>query len=151
MLLDLARTDLNRSCQASEVTHCKEVQMFSHVIHLVSKVEARLKSGIHAAQVFADTFPAGTLSGAPKLRAIELIAEHEPQSRGLYGGAVGCYGLNGDCIHAIAIRSFFSNQGSLTYQAGAGVVMDSIPSSEADEVEGKLEALAQAMDLAETL
>ena len=151
MLLDLARNDLNRSCQASEVTHCKEVQMFSHVIHLVSKVEARLKSGIHAAQVFADTFPAGTLSGAPKLKAIELIAEHEPQSRGLYGGAVGCYGLNGDCIHAIAIRSFFSNQGCLTYQAGAGVVMDSIPSSEADEVEGKLEALAQAMDLAETL
>ena len=150
MLLDLARNDLNRSCQNSEVKRLKEVQLFSHVIHLVSVVQAQAKSGLHSSKIFADTFPAGTLSGAPKLRAIELISEHEPHARGLYGGAVGCYGLNGDCIHAIAIRSFFSYQGNLHYQAGAGIVMDSVPSSEADEVEGKLRALAQAMDLAET-
>ena len=110
-----------------------------------------MREGVHAARVFADTFPAGTLSGAPKLRAIELIAEHEPHSRGLYGGAVGCYGLNGDCIHAIVIRSFVSEGGRLHYQAGAGVVMDSVPESEAEEVERKLHALAKAMDLAETL
>lgn len=151
MLLDLARNDLNRSCHASEVSRFKEVQVFSHVIHLVSHVKARLRDGVHAAQVFADTFPAGTLSGAPKLRAIELIAEHEPHARGLYGGAVGCFGLNGDCIHAIVIRSFVSQRGRLHYQAGAGVVLDSIPSSEAKEVERKLFALAKATDLAETL
>lgn len=151
MLLDLARNDLNRSGHPSRVSRFKEVQLFSHVIHLVSHVQARLRDGVHAARVFADTFPAGTLSGAPKLRAIELIAEHEPHSRGLYGGAVGCYGLNGDCIHAIVIRSFVSRGGSLHYQAGAGVVMDSIPEAEAEEVERKLHALAKAMDLAETL
>jgi anthranilate synthase component 1 len=151
MLLDLARNDLNRSGHPSHVSRFKEVQLFSHVIHLVSHVQARLRDGVHAARVFADTFPAGTLSGAPKLRAIELIAEHEPHSRGLYGGAVGCYGLNGDCIHAIVIRSFVSRGGSLHYQAGAGVVMDSIPEAEAEEVERKLHALAKAMDLAETL
>ena len=151
MLLDLARNDLNRSGHPSRVSRHKEVQLFSHVIHLVSHVQSRMREGVHAARVFADTFPAGTLSGAPKLRAIELIADHEPHSRGLYGGAVGCYGLNGDCIHAIVIRSFVSEGGCLHYQAGAGVVMDSIPESEAEEVERKLHALAKAMDLAETL
>ena len=151
MLLDLARNDLNRSCHRSEVSRFKEVQLFSHVIHLVSHVRARLREGVHAARIFGDTFPAGTLSGAPKLRAIELIAGHEPHARGLYGGAVGCYGLNGDCTHAIVIRSFVSRAGSLHYQAGAGVVMDSQPAAEADEVERKLHALAKAMDLAETL
>ena len=151
MLLDLARNDLNRNCHRSEVSRFKEVQLFSHVIHLVSHVQARLREGIHAARIFGDTFPAGTLSGTPKLRAIELIASHEPHARGLYGGAVGCYGLNGDCTHAIVIRSFVSRTGRLHYQAGAGVVMDSLPASEADEVERKLHALAKAMDLAETL
>ena len=151
MLVDLARNDLNRHCQKVEVSKFQEAQFFSHVIHLVSRVTGKLIPGQSALNVFAGTFPAGTLSGAPKVRALQIISELEPTHRGPYGGAIGFFGLNGSCHHAIIIRSFVSKQNTLTSQAGAGVVIGSDPQKELEEVNHKLGALEKALKLAETL
>ncbi len=148
MLVDLARNDLSRNSNHVKVDTFKEVQYFSHVIHLVSKVSGELTKNISPIKVVADTFPAGTLSGAPKHMAMTLIDKYENVSRGYYGGAIGFMGFNGDFNHAIMIRSFLSKNGYLYYQAGAGVVSKSVIESELQEVNNKLAALRQAMDLA---
>ncbi|KAA9339384.1 anthranilate synthase component I family protein [Hymenobacter busanensis] len=145
MLVDLARNDLARHAQHVEVRRFREIQYYSHVIHLVSHVAATLADGTDPLQVAADTFPAGTLSGAPKVRAMQLIDELEPTARGLYGGCIGHLGLGGDFNHAIFIRSFVSIGGTLYYQAGAGVVAKSEVESELNEVHHKLAALRQAL------
>ncbi|GAB2951996.1 anthranilate synthase component I family protein [Hymenobacter coalescens] len=145
MLVDLARNDLARHGRKVEVRRFREVQYYSHVIHLVSHVAATLAEGTDSLQVAADTFPAGTLSGAPKVRAMQLIDELEPSARGAYGGCLGHLGLNGDFNHAIFIRSFVSTGNTLYYQAGAGVVAKSDIESELNEVHHKLGALRQAM------
>jgi anthranilate synthase component 1 len=149
MLVDLARNDLSRNGSRVEVERFKEIQYYSHVIHLVSKVTGVLAEGTSTIQIVADTFPAGTLSGAPKHRAMQLIARYEKTRRGCYGGAIGFLGFNGDFNHAIMIRSFFSQSNTLYYQAGAGVVAQSVPEKELQEVNNKLEALRRAMDEAE--
>ena len=151
MLVDLARNDLSRNGDHVVVESFKEVQFYSHVIHLVSKVTAKLKEGVPSLKMIGDTFPAGTLSGAPKYRALELIDELEPSSRGYYGGAIGFLGFNGDYNHAIMIRSFFSQNNTLTYQAGAGVVAKSVIESELAEVNNKLAALRKALKMAEEI
>lgn len=151
MLVDLARNDLSRHGTDVKVEVYREVQYYSHVLHLVSKVTAKMQPGTSAFKVVGDTFPAGTLSGAPKYRAMELIDEIENSSRGFYGGAIGHMSFNGDYNHAIMIRSFLSKDNSLRFQAGAGVVADSVPTSELQEVENKLMALNRALILAETL
>lgn len=149
MLVDLARNDLSRSSEKVEVEVFKEIQYYSHVIHLVSKVTGILPQGCNPLQLVADTFPAGTLSGAPKYRAMELIDSLENTSRQFYGGAIGFLGFNGDYNHAILIRSFVSDGNQLKYQAGAGVVAKSSIESELQEVSNKLEALRVAMKKAE--
>jgi anthranilate synthase component 1 len=148
MLVDLARNDLSRSCDDVNVEIYKEVQYFSHVIHLVSTVSGKIREGASAFKLFADTFPAGTLSGAPKHRAIELIVDLERTQRGYYGGGIGYIGLDGTLNHAITIRSFFSKNGTLTYQAGAGVVISSSKEGELQEVNNKLNALQSALESA---
>lgn len=145
MLVDLARNDLSRSTNKVHVSSYKEVQYFSHVIHLVSKVKGSLKPGVSAFQVFADTFPQGTLSGAPKIKALEIIEEIEPTHRGHYGGAIGMIGFNNTLNHAIIIRSILSINHQLHLQAGAGVVIDSIEEFELKEVNNKLGALKKAL------
>jgi anthranilate synthase component I len=145
MLVDLARNDLSRSCTNVKVETYKEVQFFSHVIHLVSKVTGKLKPHSNPMKVIADTFPAGTLSGAPKHRAMQLIDQYESQSRGFYGGAVGFIGFNGDVNLAILIRSFLSKNNKLFFQAGAGIVNSSDEASELQEVNSKLAALHKAI------
>jgi anthranilate synthase component 1 len=149
MLVDLARNDLSRSSDRVEVDVFKEIQYYSHVIHLVSKVTGYLPEGANPLQLVADTFPAGTLSGAPKYRAMELIDELENTSRQFYGGAIGYLGFNGDFNHAILIRSFVSENNQLRFQAGAGVVAKSSIPSELQEVANKLEALRVALRAAE--
>lgn len=149
MLVDLARNDLGRHAAAVEVRTLREVQFFSHVIHLVSKVEGRLRPGTNPFRVFADTFPAGTLSGAPKFRALQLIGQHENQSRSFYGGTIGFIGLDGSMNQAILIRSFLSMGGALHFQAGAGVVVSSVEMPELQEVNNKIGALRRALELAE--
>ena len=151
MLVDLARNDLSRHCYPVEVSSFKEVQLYSHVIHLTSEVSGKLESTVSAIDIFADTFPMGTLSGAPKYRAMQLIDEYEAGPRRLYGGAIGMFGFDGSCNHAIVIRSFHSQNGELHFQAGAGVVSESIPKSEAQEVRNKLAALQKALDVAEEI
>lgn len=151
MLVDLARNDLSRNARAIKVTKYREAQFFSHVIHLVSEVEGQLEPGANAVRIFGDTFPAGTLSGAPKYRAMQLIDQHEPVQRGFYGGAIGLFRLNGDLNNAIMIRSFMSHNHSLQYQAGAGIVVDSDPEKELQEVNNKLAALRQALKMAEQI
>lgn len=150
MLVDLARNDLSRSCHQVKVETYKELQFFSHVIHLVSKVQGMMDKPADAIQTIGDTFPAGTLSGAPKHRAMQIIDELEPQSRGYYGGAVGFIGFNGDVNMAILIRSFLSKNNTLFFQAGAGIVERSVPESELQEVNNKLAALHKAIDEANT-
>ena len=150
MLVDLGRNDLSKTGEEVKVDVYKEIQFYSHVIHLVSKVSAKVPER-SAIQLLGDTFPAGTLSGAPKYKALELIDQYEPTSRGLYGGAVGLIGLNGNLNHAIIIRSFVSKNNTLKYQAGAGVVALSDPQSELEEVHNKLFALRKAMEKAENL
>ena len=145
MLVDLARNDLSRNGSDVQVEKFKEVQFYSHVIHLVSKVSGVLKDMGSTIRIVADTFPAGTLSGAPKHRAMQLINNYEPTHRGYYGGAIGYLGFNGDFNHAIMIRSFFSHHNVLYYQAGAGVVAKSNPESELQEVNNKLAALRKAL------
>jgi anthranilate synthase component I len=151
MLVDLARNDLSRSSVKVNVDVFKEIQYYSHVIHLVSKVTGELPTGSNPLQLVADTFPAGTLSGAPKYRAMELIDELENLPREFYGGAIGYLGFNGDFNHAILIRSFVSENNTLRFQAGAGVVAKSSIPSELQEVSNKLEALRVALITAESI
>jgi len=151
MLVDLARNDLSRHCKSVMVNKFKSVQYFSHVIHLASEVTGTLQDGNTAFDVMYATYPAGTLSGAPKKRAIELIEALEPSKRNYYGGAIGFYGFNGSCNHAIVIRTFLSKQNTLFYQAGAGVVAVSNPSNELQEVNNKLGALKLALQKAELI
>ncbi len=151
MLVDLARNDLSRNGTDVEVEKFKEIQYYSHVIHLVSKVSGMVADGTSTVQMVANTFPAGTLSGAPKHMAMQLINKYEVTRRGCYGGAIGFMGFNGDFNHAIMIRSFFSQNNTLFYQAGAGVVAKSEPEKELQEVNNKLEALRKAMDAAESI
>lgn len=151
MLVDLARNDLSRSAGQVQVEVFKEVQYYSHVIHLVSKVSGKLEGGAHALQVAADTFPAGTLSGAPKPMALSLINQYEPGPRGFYGGCIGFLGFDGTFNHAIMIRTFMSKNNELVFQAGAGVVAKSTPESELQEVNNKVAALRKAIELAEQI
>ncbi|MDR3696747.1 anthranilate synthase component I family protein [Mucilaginibacter sp.] len=151
MLVDLARNDLSRHCGQVEVKAFKEVQYYSHLIHLVSHVSGKLLPGASSFKVVADTYPAGTLSGAPKYRAMEIIDENEKIKRSFYSGAIGFFGFNGDFNHAIMIRSFLSKNNTLHYQAGAGIVAGSIAESELKEVDNKIAALRKAIELAEEL
>ena len=151
MLVDLARNDLSRNGKEVEVTNYKEIQYYSHVIHLVSKVVGQLSEKVSSLRVVADTFPAGTLSGAPKYRAMELINTYEKTRRGYYGGAIGFLGFNGDFNHAIMIRSFLSKDNKLHYQAGAGVVAKSDINMELKEVDNKLAALREAIEIATSI
>jgi anthranilate synthase component 1 len=149
MLVDLARNDLSKHAENVKVEVFKEVQYFSHVIHLVSTVQGNIKG--NPIEVIGDTFPAGTLSGAPKYKAMQLIDTYENQSRGFYGGAVGIIGLDGSVNLAIAIRSFVSKNNVLYYQAGAGIVIHSDEEKELQEVNNKLAALKKALFLAEEI
>ncbi|MEO6314366.1 MAG: anthranilate synthase component I family protein [Chitinophagaceae bacterium] len=151
MLVDLARNDLSRLCDDVKVEHYREVQYFSHVIHLVSEVTGEVRSGTNPFDLLAKTFPAGTLSGAPKIKAMQLIDNFEPTARGSYGGGIGFMGFDGSCNHAIMIRTFLSKQNTLIYQAGAGVVAASNPESELQEVNNKLGALKKAIVFAESI
>ena len=151
MLVDLARNDLSRHTRGVTVRSLREVHYYSHVIHLVSTVDGKLERDDVAVRVFGDTFPAGTLSGAPKYRAIELIDRYENQQRGFYGGAIGFIDFEGGMNQAILIRSFFSQDNTLYYQAGAGVVAASDEESELQEVYHKLGALTKALRKAEGL
>jgi anthranilate synthase component 1 len=151
MLVDLARNDLSRHCGDVEVKAFKEVQYYSHLIHLVSHVSGKLLPGASSFKVVADTYPAGTLSGAPKYRAMEIIDENEKTKRSFYSGAIGYFGFNGDFNHAIMIRSFLSKNNVLHYQAGAGIVAGSIAENELKEVDNKIAALRKAIELAEEL
>lgn len=145
MLVDLARNDLSRHGRHIKVDKLKEIQYYSHLIHLVSKVTAQLSADNNSLALFGDTFPAGTLSGAPKYKAMQLINEYEPQNRGFYGGAIGWLSFEGELNHAIMIRSFLSKENILYYQAGAGVVAKSNTQSEVQEVSHKLGALRKAL------
>ena len=148
MLVDLARNDLSRNSDNVAVKTFREVQFYSHVIHLVSEVTGKLRKGYNPIRVFGDAFPAGTLSGAPKFRAMELIDEAENRNRGYYGGSIGYIGFNGDINHAIMIRSFLSRNNTLYYQAGAGIVAASVEENELNEVNNKLGALKEAVRIA---
>jgi len=150
MLVDLARNDLSRNTDKVKVETYKEVQYYSHVIHLVSSVSGRLREGSNAIKIFADTFPAGTLTGAPKIKAMQIIDTLEPHDRGPYGGCIGFIGFDGSFNQAITIRSFVSKNNTLYYQAGAGVVAKSNEQSELQEVNNKLGALKSAIDRAST-
>ncbi|MGC4034837.1 MAG: anthranilate synthase component I family protein [Chitinophagaceae bacterium] len=151
MLVDLARNDLSRVCDDVKVAHYREVHYYSHVIHLVSEVVGKVREGSNPFELLAKTFPAGTLSGAPKFKAMELIDSFEPTARSYYGGALGFMGFDGTCIHAIMIRTFMSRNNTLIYQAGAGVVAASKPESELQEVNNKLGALKKAIEFAEDI
>lgn len=148
MLVDLARNDLSRNSDNVEVKTFREVQFYSHVIHLVSEVTGELVAGYNPIKIFGDSFPAGTLSGAPKFKAMELIDNIENMNRGFYGGAIGYIGFNGDINHAITIRSFLSRNNTLYYQAGAGIVAESVEENELKEVNNKLGALKAAIAIA---
>lgn len=145
MLVDLARNDLSRNGREVKVDTFKEIQFYSHVIHLVSKVTAKVAEDVVSLKLVADTFPAGTLSGAPKHRAMQLINKYENQNRGFYGGCIGVIGFDESFNHAIIIRSFLSKSNHLYFQAGAGLVAKSVPESELQEVENKLAALRSAI------
>lgn len=151
MLVDLARNDLSRNCQQVKVDFYKETQYYSHVIHLVSRVSGTLDDGASPIKAFIDTFPAGTLSGAPKVRAMQLISELEPHNRGAYGGCIGFIGLNGSLNQAITIRTFVSRNGILWFQAGGGIVAKSDEEYELQEVNNKLGALKKAIQMAERM
>ncbi|WP_420575342.1 anthranilate synthase component I family protein [Ekhidna sp.] len=151
MLVDLARNDLSRSCDNVKVETYKEVQYYSHVIHLVSKVTGEIRKDASFMNIVAETFPAGTLSGAPKIKAMEIIEENERTPRGFYGGAVGIMDFEGNFNHAIMIRSFQSKNNVLKFQAGAGVVAQSKPENELQEVFNKVSALEHAIKQAEEL
>lgn len=150
MLVDLARNDLNRNCTGVQVDFLKDTQYYSHVIHLVSRVSGNIRPGTNPIKLLADTFPAGTLSGAPKVKALQLISAYEPHNRGAYGGCIGFIGLNGTLNQAITIRSFVSRNGELWFQAGGGIVAASNEEYELQEVNNKLGALRKAIIEAET-
>ena len=151
MLVDLARNDLSRVCTEVRVKQYRQVHYYSHVIHLVSEVEGKVAVGANPFHLIAKTFPAGTLSGAPKFKAMQIIDRIEPTKRSYYGGCIGFVGFDGSCNQAIMIRTFLSQQNTLTYQAGAGVVAASQPESELQEVNNKLNALKMAIVLAEKI
>ena len=151
MLVDLARNDLSRNGENVSVENYKEIQFFSHVIHLVSKVIGKKYEDAITFQIVADTFPAGTLSGAPKHKAMQLIEKYEKTNRAFYGGAIGFMDFKGNFNHAIIIRSFLSKNHRLFYQAGAGIVSKSNAESELQEVYNKLGALKNALELAENI
>ena len=151
MLVDLARNDLSRNCHGVKVDFYKDLQYYSHVIHLVSRVSGELDNGADPIKAFIDTFPAGTLSGAPKVRAMQLISEYEPHNRGAYGGCIGIIGLDGSLNQAITIRTFVSRNGELWFQAGGGIVAKSDVEYELQEVNNKLGALRKAIIKAEEL
>lgn len=149
MLVDLARNDLSRNCEDVQVDVFREVQYYSHVLHLVSSVSGKLNPDTKIIKLFADTFPAGTLSGAPKIKAMQLVDKIEPHDRGPYGGCIGYIGFDGSFNQAITIRSFVSKENTLYYQAGAGIVTKSDEESELQEVNNKLGALKKAIEQAE--
>lgn len=151
MLVDLARNDLSRMCHEVKVTRFSEVQYFSHVIHLVSEVRGKTNEHTNPFDLLGITFPAGTLSGAPKYKAMQLINQYEKDARGYYGGCIGFIGFNGSINHAIMIRTFLSKNNTLIYRAGAGIVSASNPSSELQEVNNKLNALTSAIKSAEKI
>lgn len=151
MLVDLARNDLSRNCHGVKVDFYKDMQYYSHVIHLVSRVSGELDAAADPVKAFIDTFPAGTLSGAPKVRAMQLISEYEPHCRGAYGGCIGYIGLNGSLNQAITIRTFVSRNGELWFQAGGGIVAKSDEEYELQEVNNKLGALRKAIMMAEDM
>lgn len=151
MLVDLARNDLSRNCHDVRVEYYKDIQYYSHVIHLVSRVSGELDQKADPLQAFIDTFPAGTLSGAPKVRAMQLISEYEPHNRGAYGGCIGYIGLDGSLNQAITIRTFVSRNGELWFQAGGGIVAKSNEEYELQEVNNKLGALRRAILMAEKM
>ena len=151
MLVDLARNDLSRNCHDVKVEYYKDIQYYSHVIHLVSRVSGELDAQADPIKAFIDTFPAGTLSGAPKVRAMQLISEYEPHNRGAYGGCIGYIGLNGSLNQAITIRTFVSRNGELWFQAGGGIVAKSNEEYELQEVNNKLGALRRAILMAEKM
>lgn len=151
MLVDLARNDLSRNCHGVKVDFYKDMQFYSHVIHLVSRVSGTFDEQADHIKAFIDTFPAGTLSGAPKVRAMQIISELEPHNRGAYGGCIGFIGLDGDLNQAIVIRTFISRNGELWFQAGSGVVAKSNDQYELEECNNKLGALTKAIHIAEEL
>lgn len=151
MLVDLARNDLSRNCHGVKIDFYKDMQYYSHVIHLVSRVSGELNAGASPIKTFIDTFPAGTLSGAPKVRAMQLISEYEPHNRGAYGGCIGFIGLNGNLNQAITIRTFVSRNNTLWFQAGGGIVAKSNEEYELQEVNNKLGALRHAIRMAEEM
>ncbi len=151
MLVDLARNDLSRMCSEVEVTQYKKINYYSHVIHLVSEVTGKVGPETNPFKLMATTFPAGTLSGAPKIRAMQLINDYETTARSYYGGAIGFIGFDGSVNHAIMIRTFLTRNNTLVYQAGAGVVAASNPESELQEVNNKLNALKQAIIQAQNI
>ena len=151
MLVDLARNDLSRMCSNVVVTRFSEIQYFSHVIHMVSEVKGDVEKETNPFKLLGVTFPAGTLSGAPKYKAMQIIDEYENDSRSFYGGCIGFVGFNGSINHAIMIRTFLSKNNNLIYRAGAGVVAASIPESELQEVINKLNALTSAIKSAEKI
>ena len=151
MLVDLARNDLSRNCHDVKVDFYKEMQYYSHVIHLVSRVSGTLREEADPVKAFIDTFPAGTLSGAPKVRAMQLISQLEPHNRGAYGGCIGFIGLNGSLNQAITIRTFVSRNGVLWFQAGGGIVAKSNDEYELQEVNNKLGALKKAIEMTEKM
>ena len=151
MLVDLARNDLARNCHDVRIEFFKEMQYYSHVIHLVSRVSGTMNEGADAVKAFLDTFPAGTLSGAPKVRAMQLISELEPHNRGAYGGCIGFIGQDGTINLAITIRTFVSRNGKLWFQAGGGIVAKSNEEYELQEVNNKLGALRKAIEMAERM
>lgn len=149
MLVDLARNDLSRHCDQVKVSEYKTLKKYSHVIHIVSTVKGSLREGAKPIDVLADTFPAGTLSGAPKVRALQLLSELEKDPRGFYGGSIGFIDFSGDINQAIVIRSFMTKNNTIFYRAGAGIVLDSVPENELQEVDNKLGALRAALCEAE--
>lgn len=151
MLVDLARNDLSRHCQDVRVSQYKELKKYSHVIHMVSTVKGKLNKDTNPVDVLADTFPAGTLSGAPKVRALQLLADIENDPRGFYGGSIGFVDFNGDINQAIIIRSFLTKNNQIYYRAGAGIVLKSVPENELQEVDNKLGALRKALVEAEKI
>jgi len=151
MLVDLARNDLSRNCHGVKVDYYKDIQYYSHVIHLVSRVSGELDADKDPIKAFMDTFPAGTLSGAPKVRAMQLISEYEPHNRGAYGGCIGMIGLDGSLNQAISIRTFVARGGELWFQAGGGIVAKSNEEYELQEVNNKLGALRRAIMTAENM
>ena len=149
MLVDLARNDLSRNCHDVKVDFYKDMQFYSHVIHLVSRVSGKMMPGTNAIDTFVDTFPAGTLSGAPKVRALQIISELEPHNRGAYGGCIGSIGFDGSLNQAIVIRTFIARNGELWFQAGSGIVAKSNDQYELEECNHKLGALVKAILQAE--